>query len=171
MMRATGKAGGEPGRHPHVARFIGLALASEEQSQQALALVAERHRADFDIRLGATTLSVWSRENVDSLGPMIDRYGTVRSDQPRQLRAALFGARRPGAVGLLMDLKDLALLVEHSSLTWTMLFQGAKELHDMELLGIAGNARDHNRRQLAWLRTQIEHAAPETLAVKVGASS
>jgi CBS-domain-containing membrane protein len=48
---------------------------------------------------------------------------------------------------------------------WTILLQGAKELHDKPLLEVASQARDHSRRQLSWLRTQIEHEAPDAIAV------
>ena len=40
-----------------------------------------------------------------------------------------------------------------------------KELHDKALLEVAAQARDHTRRQLSWLRTQIEHEAPDAIAV------
>jgi hypothetical protein len=154
-----------------VARFLGLARSSEEQLYHALILVAERHERNFEVQQGTTVLAAWSRQNFDALEPLIKRYGDVPSDQPARLRSALLTGTRVGAMGVLMDLQDLSLLVEQCSMAWTMLFQGAKELHDQELLQVAADARDHNRRQLAWLRTEIEHDAPETLAVAVDASS
>ena len=68
-------------------------------------------------------------------------------------------------MGELADIADLAVLVEQASMTWTILAQGAKELHDQALVAVATSAREHNRRQLAWLRTQIEHEAPDAIAV------
>jgi CBS-domain-containing membrane protein len=50
-------------------------------------------------------------------------------------------------------------------MTWTILVQGAHELRDEDLLEVASNARDQTRRQIAWLRTQIEHEAPDAIAV------
>jgi hypothetical protein len=48
---------------------------------------------------------------------------------------------------------------------WTVIVQGAKELHDDGLLDVASRAREHTRRQLAWLRTIIEHEAPDAIAI------
>jgi hypothetical protein len=70
-----------------------------------------------------------------------------------------------GVVGELADVCDLAALVQHAQMLWTILVQGAKELHDEELLDTSAQARDHSRRQLSWLRTIIEHEAPDAIAV------
>ena len=48
---------------------------------------------------------------------------------------------------------------------WTILVQGARELHDDGLLDVASRARDQSRRQLAWLRTTVEHEAPDAIAI------
>jgi hypothetical protein len=68
-------------------------------------------------------------------------------------------------MGELEDACDLATLVQKAEMTWTILVQGARELHDVELLDVASRARDQSRRQLAWLRTLVEHEAPDAIAV------
>jgi hypothetical protein len=50
-------------------------------------------------------------------------------------------------------------------MTWTILFQGARELQDKGLQELAGRARDHNKRQIGWIRTEINHLAPDALSV------
>jgi hypothetical protein len=154
-----------------VARFLGIARSSEEQLLNALILVAERHERQYELQRGATTLAGWSSHNLSALEPLVKRYGAVASEQPERLRAALLGGTRVGPVGALEDLQDLSLLAEQCAMAWLILQQGGKELHDEELLDVVSTAQDHTRRQLAWLRTQIEHEAPETLAVAPDAAS
>jgi hypothetical protein len=81
------------------------------------------------------------------------------------LRAALLGGTRAGIVGELADLCDLAVLAERAEMSWTILYQGARELRDSALADLAGKARDHNRRAINWIRTEIDHLAPDALSV------
>jgi ferredoxin-nitrate reductase len=164
---ARGQQPAVGGFRPQLARFLGIARASEEQLFDALILVAERHQHDYELHHGATTLAHWSRQNLDALKPLVIRFGAVASDDPARLRAALLVGTRVGSVGVLQDLQDLSLLAEQCATAWLILQQGGKELRDEELLDTVGRAQDHTRRQLAWLRTQIELAAPEALAVAV----
>lgn len=154
-----------PAPRPQVGRSLGLAKAGLEQLRAALILVAERHERQHDVAAGATVCAIWAADDIVALEPLAERYGLIPSEHPERLRAALLGGTRVGGLGLLLDLQDLAVLAEHVLTSWTVLFQGGKELHDPELLDIAGDAREHARRTLAWAQTQIEHAAPETLAV------
>jgi hypothetical protein len=148
-----------------VARFLGLARSSEEQLLAALILVAERHERQYELQRGATTLAGFSRQKLEALAPLDERYGSTSSVQPEKLRSALLGGTRVGSFGTLSDLQDLTLLAEQCATSWLMLYQGGKELHDDELLLLVSKAKDLTKRQIAWLRTQIEHDAPEALAV------
>jgi len=150
-----------------VARFIGLAQATERQLHDALLLVAERHERDYDVSRGATLMAGWRVAHLDWLGPLEARFGTMPAERPEKLRAALLGGTRVGGMGLLDDLRDLSILVEESRMTWTILYQGARELEDTELLRVAADAREHDVRTLRWLRTLINHTAPEVLAVAI----
>jgi hypothetical protein len=109
----------------------------------------------------------WRTQHLDWLEGIEDTYGSIPSERPERLRAALLGGTRVGGMGLLDDLRDLSLLVEESETTWTILYQGAKELEDHDLERVAADAREHDRRTLRWLRTLIDHQAPETLAAAV----
>jgi hypothetical protein len=153
------------GVRAQVAHYLGLVRAIERELRDALLLIADRHERNYEVSHGATTLAVWSTEHLGWLEEPITRYGAQDDDRPAKLRGSLFGGRRIGAMGELADIADLAVLVEQASMAWTILAQGAKELHDTDLLERCVNAREHCRRQLAWLRTQIEHEAPDAIAV------
>jgi hypothetical protein len=148
-----------------VAKYLGLARATEEQLLNALVLVAERHERNYDLAHGATTLALWSREHLEWLQPLVEHYGNVPSEQPETLRAALLGGTRAGIVGELADLMDLAVLAEQAEMAWTVLMQGAKELRDEALTELAQKAHAHSVRQIAWVRTEIDHLAPDALSV------
>lgn len=150
---------------PQLAHYLGLAHATEVELRDALILVSERHERNYEISRGTATLAIWSTDHIAWLVPHIARYGATEEDSPALLRSALLGGSRGGVVGELADIADLAVLAEQAFMGWTILVQGAKELHDKVLLEVASQARDHSRRQLAWLRTQIEHEAPDAIAV------
>lgn len=150
---------------PQVGRYLGMAKAGLEQLEDALILVAERHERQYDVAGGAVVCAAWLREDRTKLEPFAERYGLIPSEHPERIRAALLGGTRIGGLGLVLDLQDLALLAEHLRTTWTVLYQGAKELHDRELIDLAGDAREHARRTIHWAQTLLEHASPETLAV------
>jgi hypothetical protein len=126
-----------PGRiRPELARFLGIARASDEQLLNEFILLAERHDDDYELHHGATTLAHWSRQNLDALKSLVTRHGAVASDEPLRLRAALLADTRVGSVGVLQDLHDLSLLAEQCAAAWLVLEQGGKELRDDELLPV-----------------------------------
>jgi hypothetical protein len=153
------------GAKRQVATYLGIAKAAEQQLFDALVLVAERHERNYDLSQGATTLAMWSREHISWLDRVVDHYGIVPSERPEMLRAALLGGTRVGIVGELADLTDLAVLMEATEMTWTILLQGAKELRDEALTDLASQAHAHSARQIAWIRTEIDHLAPDALSV------
>ena len=153
------------GARRQVARYLGQARANEEQLHDALILVAERHEKSYELARGATTLAIWSRQDLDWIEPLTERYGAIPSEQAEALRSVLLGGTRAGVTGELADLADLSVLAERAEMTWTILFQGACELRDGELADVASRARDHNRRQIAWIRTQVDHIAPDAVAI------
>ena len=156
---------GPDGARQQVAHYLGVVIATEEQLRDAFIVVAERHERNYEISRGATVLAVWSSEHVAKLERQRERYGRIPSESAELLRSVLLGGARVGVVGELNDLADLAILAERAEMTWTIVVQGAHELHDEDLLEVASSARDETRRQIAWLRTQIEHEAPDAIAV------
>src|SRR4051794_24549744 len=161
----SGAPSGPEGARAQVAHYLGVVAATEEQLRDALILVAERHERNYEIARGATVLAVWSSEHVATLERQRDRYGRVPSEAAELLRSALLSGARVGVVGELNDMCDLAVLAEKAEMTWTIIVQGARELHDDDLLDVASKARDQSRRQISWFRTVIEHEAPDAIAV------
>jgi HPP family len=153
------------GARTQVAHYLGVVIGLEEQLRDALVLVSERHERNYEIARGATVLAVWSADHVRRLGPLRDRYGRIPSEAGELLRASLLSGTRVGVVGELNDISDLAVLAQKTEMTWTILVQGGRELHDSELVDVASAARDHTRRQIAWCLTMIEHEAPDAIAV------
>jgi hypothetical protein len=148
---------------PSIAQFLGLLSGSLEQFQSALILVAERHEADYEVASISTVLAGWVHEDRLALQPFMDHYGVIHSDQPERIRAGLLGGVRTGLLGLMTDLTDLSLLAEHVEMSWKVAFQGGKELHDEGLLAVSGAGRAHAKRAIRWLRTMLDHTAPEAL--------
>ena len=153
------------GAKKQVAQYLGAVEATERELRDALVLVAERHERNYELSKGATTLAIWSSDHVRWLKGLTAIYGTAPYEHAALLRSALLGGTRIGVVGELADACDLAALVQHAEMLWTVIVQGARELHDDTLLDVASRARDHSRRQLAWLRTIVEHEAPDAIAI------
>jgi hypothetical protein len=153
------------GAKASVARYLGEVAELEIHLRDALILVAERHERNYEIAQNVTTLATWSSEHLAWLMPLIGRYGRSNDPRPALLRSALLGGTRFGSVGELADVTDLSVLVQKVQLTWMILRQGGRELHDAELVDVASRAHDHARRQLAWLTTMVEILSPDALAV------
>src|SRR4051794_7106934 len=121
-----------------VSRKLALALAvargTEEQLASAFAFMADRHDREADIRDEGTLMATWSRRHIEQLRPFEDKYGKTASERPERIRSALFAGTRMGGLGLLMDLKDMALLVNEQELTYTALNEAAQEVRDEELV-------------------------------------
>jgi HPP family len=154
-----------PAARDQVAAYLGVLRASLRELASALILVAERHERNYEIWGTATVLAGWIHDDDASLDPFAARYGIRESDQPHKLRAALLGGVRGGLHGLLADLTDLSVLAEQADMAWTVVYQAGKEIEDQGLLEASGAGRGHAERTIRWIRTQVDHTAPEALAV------
>jgi hypothetical protein len=150
---------------PQVARALAVLAASLESLAWGMGVVAERHADNFGIRGTATVLAGWAAEDLTALEPFRDRLGPPEGTVPDRLRNALFGSSPEGLEGQLADLGDLSLLTHRTHMAWTIVGQGAKELHQAKLGEVAGIGVNHAERAIRWVRTQIKHTAPEALAV------
>ena len=111
-------------------------------------------------------LASWSE--AEPRGPGSARsHGTARpkESEPDALHRALFHGPRSGGLGLVRDLHDLWLLTQEVKLAYELLTQAAHALRDAEMESILGRASTQTRRQADWLRTRIDHAGPQALAV------
>jgi len=154
-----------PAARDQVAAYLGVLRASLRELASALVLVAERHERNYEIWGTATVLAGWIHEDDASLDPFAQRYGIRDSDQPHKIRAALLGGVRGGLHGLIADLTDLSVLAEQVDMAWTVVYQAGKEIEDAGLLEACGTGRGHAERAIRWIRTQVDHTAPEALAV------
>jgi ferredoxin-nitrate reductase len=155
---------GARGERP-IAIYLGLAHASEDHLAEALLNVAHHHLAEPDIYATCTLLARWSRGHVEMLRPIISRYREEQSKEPNRLRGALFEGPRSGGIGLLRDLHDVWLAASEVHLCYEALGQAARALRDRELIDVCRACGDETDRQIAWLRTRIDHAAPQALVV------
>ena len=148
-----------------IAIYIGLAHKSDTHLTEAFTNVAQHHMAEPDIYATCMLMAQWSRSHVEKLAPFAARYQEERNKEPDRLRDALFQGPRSGGIGLLRDLHDLWLATSEVHLSYECLSQAAKALRDKELLNACLSFEKDADRQLAWLRTRIDQAAPQALVV------
>jgi hypothetical protein len=152
-------------------KFIGLTKESEEQLAAAFMLVANKHEKNSEVRDMCKQLAQWSQTNLNALAPVIDKFGTESADGPQRVRSALFHGDHIGGVGLLRHLQDLSLLARNAQLNWTALLQCAEDLPDTELESASLASLEINKKQTAWLETEIKTTAPNAILVDPEPSS
>ncbi|GAA6619516.1 hypothetical protein [Scytonema sp. NUACC26] len=149
----------------HVGNYLALVHHSEEQLNRALMTVASHHGDEPDITQICEFLAERSRVNIEALKPLIDRYAEEKSDEPERLTQALFKEPRTGSLALLRDLHDLWLMANEVQLCWIVLLQAARALRDKELEAVCEKCNGQTKRQIAWLMSRIQQAAPQALVV------
>jgi ferredoxin-nitrate reductase len=149
----------------HVSDYMGTLVEANEQFVRACATVTSHHPEEAEVRQGLTKLSKFSGEAVERLRPFAERYGRREAGEPGDLRSTLFPATRGGSFGLLRDLHTLYVMSCEVHVALTIVTQASKELRDESLLAVCMHLDEQNKRQQAWLMTQIEHRAPHTLVV------
>lgn len=148
-----------------VSDYLGILTAANQQFAKACAAVGAEQFADFEMVAGTKKLAQFSQEAVESLGPFIDTYGCHEAKEAEKLRQTLFPTPRAGAFGLLRDLHGLFLLASEIHVALSIVMQAAKQLRDESLVQCCVHLDEQNKRQQAWLMTQIQHRAPHTLVV------
>jgi len=150
---------------PKVALVLAIAVGNERQLSDAFALLADRHAREADIRDQGTLMAKWSAEHIESLEPMVERYGKAVSERPERLRSALLSGTRVGGLGLLMDLKDVSLLVHEQELTWESLWEASQALKDADFVKLVEQGREQTKRQQDWLKSRMKQSAGQILTV------
>jgi len=148
-----------------MAIYVGMAHKSEEHLAKAFTDVAQHHRSEPDIYTTCMLMAQWSSDHVEKLKLVAARYHEKRNKEPDRLRDALFQGPRSGGIGLLRDLTDLWLASSEVHCCYECLVQAAKALRDKDLLETCVSFKRDADRQLAWLRTRIDQAAPQALTV------
>lgn len=149
----------------HVGNYLGLLENSERQLVDALVTIAQHHGDEPDIKQTCELLASWSQQNLEKLKPLIDRYSDAKSDEPERLKQDLFKQPRTGSLALVRDLHDLWLLANEVQLCWMVLDQAAKALRDRELETACTECSAQTKRQIRWLLSRIQQAAPQALVV------
>ncbi len=145
--------------------YLGLLEASEKELVDTFRVMAEHHRDDRDIAVISQMMAGWSQQLVESIGPMLQRYGMEKEDEPEQLKTDIFRGPRKGPLGTLRDLHDLWLLINEADISWMVLLQSAKGLRDREFIQVCEQGRKQTKRQLDWTLHRLEFAAPQALVV------
>jgi ferredoxin-nitrate reductase len=149
----------------HIADYIGLLDKSEKRLVRAFKQMRHTHPDEPDVASLCKLFESWSSEAEGMLAPYIVRYGKRREGEPERLDKALLVQRKQGGFGMLRDFHDMWLLVNESMMSLNVLEQAARALRDDELLQVLKRMQDRNERQLVWLKTRINQAAPQVLAV------
>jgi len=148
-----------------VADYLGLLVKSQQGFVEACARVAQHHLEETEVRMGMTQLASFSIAAESGLQPFIEAYGYIESEEPDRLASSLFATVRAGAFGLLRDLHDLFVMAFEIHISLAIVMQASKELRDNDLLAVCIVLDEQNKRQQAWINTQIEHRASHTLVV------
>ncbi len=149
----------------HVGNYLGLLHGSETRLADAFERVADHHGDEPDIQATCRLLAGWSRQHLEQVRPLVERYQERRSPEPEALEHALFHGPRTGGLGLLRDLHDLWLMANEVQLCWTLLEQAAQALRDEDLERTCQTCSGETKRQVAFLLTRAKQAAPQTLVV------
>ncbi|HEU4684898.1 MAG TPA: nitrate reductase [Nitrospira sp.] len=148
-----------------VSVFLGMTFQSEELLADAFRQVAQQHVAEPDIHAICMLMASWSAEQAERLKRFIAAYHKDRREDPDGSAKKLFEGPRSGGLGLLRDLHDLWLAANEVHLGYEAVKQAAKALHDQALVERCEDSLNKADRQIAWLRTRIDQAAPQALAV------
>ncbi|MFH9610739.1 hypothetical protein [Streptomyces sp. NPDC017448] len=139
-----------------------------------LAVVAERHSAEHEVRHVAKELVAWSNEHCVRLAAAAGHYG-LDLDGPahrptagpapahREKPAGIPGRRPPPGLLLLEDLRELHLGAAGNSLYWEMLAQAARAAKDTRLLDLATSCHPRTLRQMRWTTTMVKNLSPQIL--------
>jgi hypothetical protein len=147
----------------HLATYVGLLHTSLRTLADAYREVGHGHGEEPDVSHTCELLAGRIDGQLEKLGPVVDRYGEHREQEPERLHAAGLETTRSGPVGLLRDLQDLYMLAALTDVTWIVVGQAAQGLRDHELLDIVSSAEQDTARHLSWLQTRIKQAAPQAL--------
>jgi formylmethanofuran dehydrogenase subunit D len=151
----------------HLADYIGLLDESEKRLVKGFEQVRKTHPDEPDVDALCKLFARWSKEAESMLKPFISEYGERQEGEPKRLDKALLVKRSQGGFAMLRDFHDLWLLVNESMMSLIVLEQAARALRDQGLLDTLKHMQDQNERQLTWLKTRINQAAPQILVVPI----
>ena len=148
---------------------------TEQELEQHLHVVGERHSTDHEVRHVTVQLARWSCQNRRSMSVLADAHGSFLGEDPseqsssgvleamREKAAALMGRRPEPGLLLLRDLRELYLMASGNAVLWTMLGQAAQASSDTQLLDVVNDCHPRTLRQVRWCNGTIKAISPQVL--------
>ncbi|HEY1176391.1 MAG TPA: hypothetical protein VGF17_09555 [Phytomonospora sp.] len=149
----------------HLPTYLTLLATAERTLATSYRRVAHGHADEADVRYTCDRFDRQCVGRAEALVPVIRHYQDRLEPEPDRLHPSAIPAARPGPVGLLRDLQDLYQLANLVDITWIMVGQAAAGARDRTLLDVVDRSGPEVAEQLAWLRTRMRAAAPQTLLV------
>lgn len=141
--------------------------ASQQHSAAALGeafgLLAGRYANNPDIFTMARLMGSGSDALQQALQGVVRADAEGASDASQRLRAVLFASHHQDDVGLLCDLHDLTLLVEHARVGWDVLRDTVGADADPALAALCAEGVAVTARQLAWVESRVMATTPHAL--------
>jgi hypothetical protein len=135
----------------HLAIYVGLLHTSLETIAAAYREVGRGHGEEPDVSTTCELLAGRIDYQLAKPGPVVDRYGEHREQEPERLHAAGLESTRTGPVGLLRDLQDLYVLASLTDVTWTVVGQTARR---------GRRPQDRGRTVPVTQRNRLHHSRP-----------
>ena len=149
----------------HLATYLGLLENGERTLADSYRQVADGHADEADIHHTCHNLAKQCDQHVELLGPLVERYGEDRDNEPKRLHAEGLSKTRTGGLGLLRDLHDLYMLASYLDIAWTMVGQAGQGARNQEVIDVVAQCDGQITTQLAFLKTRMKQAAPQALLV------
>lgn len=149
----------------HLTTYLHLLVTAENILGDSYRTVADGHQADADVHYTCLHFAADCAGQAEAFRPVLTRYDHAREPEPERLHPTGMSATRNGPVGLLRDLQELSQLANLVQSTCTLVVQAAHGARDRDLIDLVNRSDREANGQLAWLRTRMRAAAPQTLLV------
>jgi hypothetical protein len=149
----------------HLPTYLTLLSIAEQTLATSYQRVADGHAEDVDVHYTCMHFDRHCTQHAQALDPILQQYRDRRQREPDRLHPHALPSARPGPIGLLRDLQDLYQLANLVDITWILVGQAAAGARDHALLDTVARCGPETTAQLAWLRTRMKAAAPQTLLV------
>lgn len=138
-------------------------MACERALASSFRVMSLGHSKDADVHFLTMT---FARECDEQVRALIDLRGRFASSTPAdsggiEIRSLVDA--RPGPLGLLRDLQDLHALADRVITICQAVRQAALVLDDRPMAGVVEACREQTQKQMDWLRTALDKAAPQAL--------
>jgi hypothetical protein len=149
----------------HLPTYLTLLSTAELALATSYRRVADGHAEEADVRYTCAHFDRHCTQHAQTLVPILQRYQDRRQAEPDRLSPLAMSAARSGPIGLLRDLQDLYQSAHLVDITWVLVGQAAAGSRDRVLLDAVATCSPEITAQLAWLRSRMKAAAPQTLLV------